>query len=449
MNQRLLRVAPAFAVALVAAVLAPVAGCGTTCPDIQRRFEAFDRTLDQRVATRGSERGPDARLDLPLPVLNRFIAATIATRGPRRVPMPALTLPGAAPIPVDGLFWSLRSVEVIAGPGGRLGATVRLEVSDADTTVAEFRLETHIQTVFSNTRDGRITRASWRLSGADIQRIEPTVSDAGRRRLGAWLTEQLPTALRFIARDEVIDATLPLLLELLTDEAWPTVRDAVLGKEALIDLGIDLPDWPIGRVKLETTPPSGATPGVMSLWLTSTFEGTSAIATDNRTSRANARAEMVLTGPLAARLTAVAMRDGTLPGRFDREGKPASDGVWHARPLWHGGARPFGARLWRFDARCREVTVDAELALATEGGELAVTVREARVMGVRGDGLLEAFAWAERIFGDALDLTLKRPATTLLTLADDAFHLGIAQAEVRGDLLRFELELRPGATPSQ
>jgi hypothetical protein len=430
-------------VTLAAAALAhAVGGCGTSCPAIAEDLQAFDRALEPAPAD-GARRDapPNARLSLPLDVLNPEARRLVADRLGRRVPMPPLPGAGGVPVPIEGLSWALQDLRLTTADGG-LWAEVDLALLDATGPLLDASVTARIQPFFGIGPGRRIDTARLRITPRDIARITPTLPAGAADRLGRWIEAQLPAPLRVALDRDALGKLGTALLEPLVDLAWPSVRDDVLGDAPLIDLNIDLPAWPIQRATVEAWPAGGGGGGGIHLQLWG--DAGEGAAPSLPAARPVSAPTLALHGRLALRLVAMAQRSRALPARYAENGAADAAGPWHARTTWRSGDRPFGLRLWRLDDACRRVDVDAELGLALEGESIAVDVRDARVASVRGPGFLEAFAWAERLFGDAMNLTIRQPSELELTVGGEARRLRVDALRRDGDVITAVLSLVVG-----
>jgi len=448
---RYLSPTPLLAALIAFCAISTNLGCGTACPDIIKDFNQFEASLETPVASQARE--PDARLRFPLKAANALIAELIRDRLNHPVALPPMSLPGGIRLPLPPLFWALSAVQMVVGGDDKLRAHVELELRDATGSIVAFAIDTRLQTVFEHKVKGLVTGARWTLAPDQIERVVPTLSVGGPDRIARWLGDQLPPALKFIGDRALIEALLPELLNVATNDGWPDIRDQVLGTEPLIDFAFAVPpEWGIARMKLNGTQATGTHSGAIELvmWPNLSKEAASASRGASPLDSRSEAPQLALSGPLAVHLVAKAQHRGELPGRFASDGTIDAEGPWHVRAVWQDGRRPFGAYLWRFDSSCRRVDLDANLDLALDGEELAVTVKDARVEGVKGPAFAEAFAWIERLFGAATDLTFRQATNLALEVGDATFHLkpSAVSHDSRGIAATLAYEVRRRGSPS-
>ncbi len=425
-----------------AATLAPLAGgCGTSCPAIADDLQAFDRALEPLPDGGALREGaPNARLSFPLDVLNPEARRLVANRIGRRVPMPALPGQGGVPVPLEGLSWTLRDLRLVPLDGA-LAAELDLALVDDGGPLVDATVTTRIQPAFLHGPHRHIDTARLRVTPRDIARVAPTLPPGAADRLGAWIEAQLPSVVRGAIDRGALRDLGNALLPHLVDLAWPSVRDELLGDAPLLDLDIALPPWPIRGARLGTWPAGGGSGGGVHLLLWGETGPEADTSARLPAARPVSSPTLALHGALALRLVAMAQRSRALPARYAENGAVDDAGPWHARTTWYGGERPFGLRLWRLDDACRRVDLDAELGLALEGGQIAVAVREARVAAVRGPGFLEAFAWAERLFGDAMNLTIRQPSELDVAVGGAPRRLRVDGLRLDGEVITAVLAL--------
>ena len=113
--------------------------------------------------------------------------------------------------------------------------------------------------------------------------------------------------------------------------------------------------------------------------------------------------------------------------------------------------------MWRVHGGCERAEVAAQIALKVEGDELAVDVREGKLITLAGPAVAEAFAWLETLFGKALAFSFRTTALLSLPARGQPGVASPSAKKVEQDTLRFtrahiadtvtfELELERGVT---
>ncbi len=406
---------------LVASLAASHLACGTSCPEIVAEREAFARRVR-------ADDGPDARLALPFSLMDRAIGAQLARRPPVPVALPTDRLG----IPLT-LSLALDRVTTRAAADGRLGVTLVLQLVDSEraSSVLELEVDTSIAPALERTSPPALRL---RLAPADLGDVRPRPTADGTRRLGEWLRDRLPPLARRLATDEVVHALAESALDFVATSIWPHARRPLLGDAPLLDTRFVLPDLPIRTLTLR----SSRSALVAEL---GTDLPDAAPLRPGFDRPADDRMTLRLSGGTATGLVNRAMDRGEVPARFDGAGKPRGDGPWEARLGWQGGGSPLIVRLWRTHDGCRSASVAARLGLFLEGDRVRVEVYDGRLTSLSGPAFAEAFAWLERLFGDAFAFTFHTAAFVRFAAGTDEVQLRLARIGFDGGDLLLDLDL--------
>lgn len=404
-------------------------GCGTSCPEIVAHREAFSRSLSEPDRT---VRGPDLMLTVPWSQVDRLLEEH-ALKAAREVELAPEVLGSA--LSLSARIIGLRAHPVASGGTGSdaIGLTLEVALERRKTRVLTLELVTAITPEWlpasaANAAPG-IRLA---LLPEALSEVKPRTTPEGRAMLSRWLERELPPAMRALGGKDVVDALADELLGWASAEVWPLMRKALPDGEPLFATVLTLPELNrIGARALTTE----STASALNFGITT---GVRAPALGK--ARRNAKhLTLTMTGPTATALISQAMDRGDVPGRFSGKGDPDPNGPWEARVGWIGGSRPLHLQMWRVEGGCQRVEVGARLALAVEGDDLAVDVREGKLMTLAGPPFAEAFAWLETLFGEALAFSFR---TSALVKLDEAsgYSLSLVRAQLDDEVV-LELDL--------
>ena len=419
----------ALGLALVLTALAALGtGCGTSCPEIVAHREAFSRSLSEPDRT---ERGPDLLLTVPWPEVDRLLEEH-ALKAAREVELAPEVLGSA--LSLSARIVGLRAHPPAPGAGtDQIGLTLEVALERKQTRVLVLELATAITPEWIAATSAN--RAPWirlaLLPGA-LGEVRPRTTPEGRAMLSRWLERELPPAMKALGGRDVVDALADELLGWASAEVWPLMRKALPEGEPLFSTVLALPELNrIGARALTTE----STASSLTFGITTGVRAP-ALGKSRRTGK---RLTLAMTGPTATALISQAMDRGEVPGRFSSKGEPDPKGPWEARVGWIGGSRPLHLQMWRVQGGCQRVEVGARIALAVEGEEVAVNVREGKLMTLAGPPFAEAFAWLETIFGEALAFSFRTGALVKLDEAS-GYSLKLVRAQLDDELV-LELEL--------
>ncbi len=396
-------------------LLTSSASCATTCPEIDAHRTGFE----QRVR---SEDGADARLTLPWALLDGLVARELARRPPIDVALPLRELGSTLSLSVI-----LDSVRLSAAPPGRVGAMVTISLRDGVLRLATFSFDTTVPLRLSKSPEG--TSLTLTLMPRDVGAMHAKSSQDGHRAMGDWIRKQLPPVARRLATDTVVAALADELLGLFAREVWPRIKDEVLGREALFETAIGLPDLHVSSFS------ASSRPDALVVSITSGFpDATTLPPGDEKVD--HGRVVLRMSGGTVAGLVNQGISLGLVPGRFSESGKVDADGPWTMRMGWAPGQRPVRLHLWRTAGRCQRAEIGADVSLSLRGDSISVDVHDGRYLDVEGPPFAAMLAWLDNTFGKALGTSLE---------VDSLLHFGAGHARfVRthlGSDLLVELEL--------
>ncbi|MCC6624706.1 MAG: hypothetical protein IT385_25880 [Deltaproteobacteria bacterium] len=416
----------------LAAVLIVVAGvsvapaCGTSCEEIRAEREAF-------AARPHPAHGPDARLVVPFALLDRMIARHLGARPPveMRLPLGELGL-------TVRLSARLDAIHTRPAPAGRLGIEADIGLYEGAERVAEARLETAIVPTLRRATPGRPARVVIELRREHLGELSPRTTEAGRRRLAAWLRGELPPALEALATDELVGLATNELMRYFASELWPTAREQIMGREPILFASeLALPGLPLSDLQVRSAGEG------LALELVTDLPVDAALGASDRRARPD-RLTLELTGETATELVNLGMDRGDVPARFDSRGEPRPDGRWEARVGWNrGSSSPLEVHLWQLDGECKRALVVGDLAVSMERDRLRVAVADGRVRKVRGPAFVEAFAWWEALWSDALEAVHELAAATSIELDGARLDARVIDARLADDRLTVELDVEP------
>lgn len=422
------RAAHALALAALVFGLGPGPGCGTSCPEIVAHREAFSRSLNEPDHV---VRGPDLLLSVPWSQVDRLLEEH-ALRAAREVELAPEVLGSA--LSLSARIIGLRAHPATADTSAsQIGLTLEVALERKKTRVLVLELVTAITPEWiASSSQGAAPGIRLALLPEALSEVKPRTTPEGRAMLSRWLERELPPAMRALGGKDVVDALADELLGWASAEVWPLMRRALPDGEPLFSTVLALPELSrIGARALTTE----STASALNLGITTGVRAP-ALGTSRRSTK---RLTLTMTGPTATALISQAMDRGDVPGRFSGDGDPDPKGPWEARVGWIGGSRPLHLQMWRVEGGCQRVEVGASIALAVEGDELAVDVREGKLMTLAGPPFAEAFAWLETLFGEALAFSFRASALVKLDEAS-GYSLKLVRAQIDDDVT-LELEL--------
>ncbi len=419
---------PWVLVAVLAAL--PLAACGTTCDEIRTSKDDF-------FARDGWIDAPHAEVIIPLRLANRLIYERLELRTSDR-----LTVPGLEQLGVGlGVELALTDVRLVPADDGHVGVAVTAAVRDGDLPLLDLIIEAQIRPII----DPRRRVIDVVLEPRRLDAVRPRFEAEGKRRLGAWLREALPTGVARLLPEAATQQAASAALTWVVDEGWPLVRDYLLSPldDALL-VQLTLPDIPLERATLRST--AGRHPA-LHVDLVTTLPVERGLAPDLRLVQPSA-VEIRLAGDTAAEIANHAMAEGLLPSRYSADGDPDPDGPFEARLGWQGSRRPLKVHLWRLRDDCVYARVGGTPTPRLEPDSVRLDVRDGVFEVVRGPALTEAFAWTERLWGDGVQLGVDVARATDLDVAGAPLALRVAGVELAVGEVRVRMAVEQPRLPA-
>jgi len=405
-----------------------LSGCASACKRVAANRQSFlDRDAD---AT-----GPQMMLALPLAPLSQQLSARLAQVKPIAVPLPDLGI-GGVELPLGSLTARLHSIILLPASPDHLAFRVRVMLASGKELVTTIDLEAELRPrldVASGVVDVSI-------SPADIARVKPIIPTSERKRLGDFLYSKVPAmARRFVDRGTV-DGLVGRLANDLLGGSWPLIRDNLLGNiGTLTEFSIDLPDLPLTAIQLRSDEAD------LLLALTSSLPaaGLRSVARDPATPAT--LPQLRLSGSAVAEMVNWQMAEGTIPGRYTREGVATARGTYEAGASWQSGARPLKIHVWDSTKDCAYVQFGGTPEISVGGGQLQVAVDDASIEETKGSAKVRAGLWFKRLGRQTFEVsestaanlrfeifgTPMRASATSARLADDTLTLGLSLVEER------------------
>jgi hypothetical protein len=366
---------------LLAALLSlPLAGgCASACKRVAADRQEF---LARPVQTSA----PQMALVLPLAALSQEMTRKLARARPMSLNLPR---PGIAGFDLDlgAASARLTSITVLPAADDHLGFRVAVGLGSGNQAIATIELEAEVRPQLDLSR-GAVTVS---LSPRDIASLRPRLPPAEERRLGDFLWSKVPGLARQLIDRGTIDGVVRQLSRDLLGPMWPKIRDSLLADVGtLTEFTIDLPDeLPIAALALRSSPAD------LELAVTLALPASGLARARGRSPGTPAGLPQVrISGSAVAELANAAMRGGSLPERYTREGSPSPQRrIRGGRDVGERGAAAQGAcvvdrgRLYVCALRR-----DPERGGARGAGPLRGGRRRARALDGLGEGAHGAVA---------------------------------------------------------
>ncbi len=430
------RSASALAVAALAALLGPA--CAGPC----RTVEAERRALRARPADVTA--APHARVQIPFPLANRLIAD--ALRPPPELPVPLGRLG-----PLAYLVGDVRAIprEVTLGPSrtpGRVRVSVRVELADQTGELLTVRASGDVAPALHRAggaggaggADGRLALA---FDTAQLSRLEPELGPRAATQLGALLQARLPDAVRARTPRFVVDRVASAVVEEAIDQGYRLLHRSLLPRlrdQTRID--VELPDVPIGRVDVATTP------AALALDIFTTLPVRAGVVPAPPVPDAIL---VQIAGDTATRAANWGIEHGALPPRYTRGLKPAPDGDYVPHFEWRpgDGARPLVVHMFRLQSGCAHFAVGVQPRVEVVDGKVRAWTANRRLEHADGPLVLELLARTKALVERSTSSKRQGPGSLRITVGGREVTTRLVRAEVAGDELRAEVAVAIAAPP--
>ncbi|HWO25800.1 MAG TPA: hypothetical protein VNO30_44000 [Kofleriaceae bacterium] len=436
------------AAAAALAVLAALAALfGPACAGPCRSMEAARRAL--AATPEQVTRAPHARIQLPFPVANRLIADALAP--PPELPVSLLRLG-----PLAGVIGDVRAIprEVVLGPAatpGRVHASVRIELADKTGALLWVRASGDVAPVLERRGSGSGTGTA----GADgtggldlvldlgqLSRLEPELGPRAQAELGALLEARLPAAVRDRTPRFVIDRVAAAVVEEAIEQSFRLLRGALLPRlRERTQIRVELPDVPLARVDVTTTP------AALALDVFTTLPVRAGVGAAPPVADA---ISVQIAGDAATRGANWGISHGALPPRYTRTLKPDRDGAYVPHFEWRPGdpVRPLVVHMFRVEGGCAHFAVGVLPRLEVVNGRARAWIDNRRLEQADGPLVLELLARTKALVERSTSAKQQGPGSVRLTVGGREVTTRLLAAEVAGDELRAAVAVAVAPAPA-
>ncbi len=419
------------AAAALAALLGPA--CAGPC----KAVEAQRRALRARPAA-GLTAAPHARVVIPFALANRLIAGALQ-------PPPELPVPLGRLGPLAAFIGDVRAIprEVTLGPAGtpgRVRASVRVELADRTGELLAVRASGDVAPVVQ--RDGDGNRLAIAFDAAQLSRLEPELGPRAAEQLGALLQARLPAAVRDRTPRLVIDRVAAAVVEEAIEQGYRLLRGTLLPRlRDRTRILVELPDVPVARVDLATTP------AALALEVFTTLPVRAGVAPAPPPDPDAIGIQ--LAGDTATLAANWGIEHGALPPRYTRSLKPARDGDYVPHFEWRPGdpARPLVVHMFRLEGGCAHFAVGVRPRVEVADGRVRAWVDNRRLEHADGPLALELLARTKALVERSTSSKQLGPGSVRITVGDREVTTRLLRAEVAGDELRAAVALAIAPAP--
>jgi hypothetical protein len=404
--------------------------------------EAARRALG--AAPAAVTRAPHARVLLPFPVANRLIADALA-------PPPELPVPLARLGPLASVIGDVRAIprEVSLSPAqapGRVRASVRIELADRTGELLTVRASGDVAPAVEQRGDRGAGGGGGLVLAFDpgqLSRLEPELGSRAVEQLGALLAARLPAAVRDRTPRFVIDRVAAAVVEEALEQGYRLLRGALLPHlRERTRIRIELPDVPLARVDLASTPDALA----LDIFTTLPVRAGVVAAPPERDAIL-----VQIAGDTAARAASWGIAHGALPPRYTRGLVPARDGAYVPHFEWRPGdpARPLVVHMFRVEGGCAHFAVGVQPRLEVVDGRVRAWTDHRRLEQADGPLALELLARTKALVERSTSSKKQGPGSVRLTVGGREVTTRLLRAEVAGDELRaaVAVEVAPAPAP--
>ncbi len=404
-------------------------GCGSRCKEVHRARDV----LANRAPT--AQRGADVRVTIPFERANTLFAEALVAK-PLLMALPAPSL-GPIEVTIPEIIGTVREVTLLPGAAGKVRFAIRVEVLDATAAVAMLAVIAEVAPQLE--RSGDTTALVIGFGPENLISVKPELAGEPAGPLTSAVSRWVPEKLRGKVPKVLLDAAASRLGKHLTGEAYETVRGTLLKKLGeLTRLRLRLPDVPIAKVEIRSTPTLLVTEAVTNLPVRRGL----APARDDAT-----EVGVVMSGSTVAELANWSIDHGHAPRWYTRSLKPSSNGEFRPRFDYVADDRAHPIKVYAFQDRggCSYFRVGVLATVALDGERLTATALDRELEASAANPVIEAAAWVKYFLTGAIDRSKQVAAHTQLTVGGRALETRVVGAELIDDELRFALKLSVAA----
>jgi hypothetical protein len=279
-----------------------------------------------------------------------------------------------------------------------------------------------------------------------LSRLEPELGARAAEQLGALLEARLPAAVRARTPRFVIDRVAAAVVEEALEQGLGLLRGALLPRlRERTRIGIELPDVPLARVDLASTPDA------LALDVFTTLPVRAGVVA---APPAGDAILVQIAGDAVVRAANWGIAHGALPPRYTRGLAPAEDGAYVPHFEWRPGdpARPLVVHMFRVESGCAHFAVGVLPQLEVVDGRVRAWTDHRRLEHADGPLALELLARTKALVERSTSSKKQGPGSLRLTVGGREVTTRLLRAEVAGDELRAEVAVAiapaPGTGPT-
>ena len=412
---------------LFALCSAGLTGCGgATCDRIETERTAF------------LQRGPntsDTHIEMTIPfvIANRLVEPHIQKIKPIDIPLSNL---GSLASYFGKLSIAPTRMEIKPASQDHLGFRLDFEVRRNGNKAFGMYLESEVKPEI-DLATGKVTIG---FTPDVLQKATPGLAPDAKQNLGDLIYDQIPGPARLLVSRSLVDSVVGSTLERLIDTFYNMAKQKMLPKlSQMSQLEFNLPDVPLSNARITS---SGDNGGRLQIGITTTLPVRKGIASPSAKEPSRHMISIRTSGSVAAELVNWAMAKGTLPNRYNAEGKAKKDGeFWPGLDWISGEEAPMKIYLWDIEQPCMRLTMSATPSLAVRGGNIEVTAKAAKADDVEATAVTKIGVWFKLLWKDAINMTQKKSARIKMKVAGKEMMIVVEKAAIEGDEIVSEIYL--------
>ncbi len=326
------------------------------------------------------------------------------------------------------------------GPSGRLGFEIRVGLFRGQSRLMAVDIDAVVKPII-NPIERKVTVA---LDGKNIQSLRPTLGPGSTGAIANVVWRELPPAARaFTSKKQIAGLTRGMGDDILRQVFARVKRDLLDGIGQITRIEMNLPDLPLRRIQLTSTPRDVVLAGWTTLPVS---RGLTAAGRSPDT--AGHAPQLRVSGPTATELGNHAMKLGQIPKRWTLGGTPDPNGPLHASLAWTDGDQPLQIHVWKLDGDCARVRLTAQPDVAVHNRHLILGAHDARVAEVDGSLKVRAGLWFGGLGRTTFSFVERTAAHVSFQVGPETMTAAVTDATQNGSELVLGLTLSSKRTRS-
>jgi hypothetical protein len=149
-----------------------------------------------------------------------------------------------------------------------------------------------------------------------------------------------------------------------------------------------------------------------------------------------------MSGSTVAELLNWAIKEGLVPSRYNKKGKPKENGELQPGLDWVPGKRPMKVYLWQTENPCKRITLGADPSVSVKNDKIKIKAENTKIEDVEAAPFTELGIWFYTLWKDAIDFRKSAGSKMSFKIAGEKMVSRIERAAIANDELTLGISVK-------